>query len=162
MRIIVLIIVLLSTKLFSQTTVYAATSEGVPDKNNYYTFYYDKVFICNNCKEPFKNETSFEKYKAVIFNGKDIMIHFTKEFDVTDSNTIIGFINEEKKVLFGKITMTGNGGFTETYDPTPEEEKSAPYLHDKKVFNSNGTIIAFIEGEEKYGAAWYLLTSKKR
>ncbi len=160
MRSLLLFTILFATKLFSQTTVYAVTPGGAPDNNRYYTFYYDKIFICDNCKEPFKNETSFEKYKAVIFTGDQIMIHIGPEFNINEKNTIIGYITDEKKILFGRIEMKGDTAI-EIYDPTPLEEKNAPYTHDKKVFDTNGNIIAFIEGEEKYGAAWYLLTSKK-
>jgi hypothetical protein len=149
----------LAARAQTTTTVYAATPEGLPNKKQYIFFEYANFFICDSCKEEFTADSMFEKFKSVTFFEHTITIYLNKFKEISEAKLIFGFLTEDKKITMGK------GEFEDkqwkVYDPTAEEILNAPYIFNKKVYDHNGNIIAIIEGEEKYGAAWYLLTSKK-
>ncbi len=152
----VILFLFFAFKVNAQTTVYAATPEGLPNKSKYYFFEYANLFVCDSCKEGFKDDGSFERFKTVHFNNDQIIIHFGPK---SDKGTMMfhGYFTNEKKIFYGIYDKDGN----EVFAPKQEEIKTAPYIYDKKIYDSEGKVIAFIEGEEKYGAAWYLLTARK-
>jgi hypothetical protein len=147
------------SKAQSVTTVYAATPEGLPNKKKYILFEYANFFVCDSCKMDFKNDTMFEKFKNVTFYEHTVTIYLNKFKDVADAKLLFGFFTDEKKITIGRSEFEDKQW--KVYDPTPEEVRDAPYIFNKKIYDHEGNIIAIIEGEEKYGAAWYLLTSKK-
>jgi hypothetical protein len=157
---IFLFIALFISKLFAQTTVFAVTSEGVADKNKYCIFKYGKFTVCDNCKEVPKDSASFEEFRTVVFFDDHITIQLERPTGPQNMHMIFGYLTEENKVLFAKVEKK-ESVVNISFEPSSEELKEAPYIYDKKVFDSSGNIIAIIEGEAKYGAAWYLLTSKR-
>lgn len=159
-RIFFILIFPFALNTVAQTTVYATTAEGLPDKNNYYYFENSKIFICDHCKQPFKDTSSFNNSIVVNFSEDRFVVEYGQVENVQQAKLVIGYLSEEKKILPGKFEVKDGVG-NAVYATTPEQESKAPYIYDKKVYNSNGTIIAFIKGDEKYGAAWYFLTTVK-
>jgi hypothetical protein len=152
----IILLLLSAFETNAQTTVYAATPEGLPNKKKYYFFEYANFFVCDSCKEGFKDGESFEKFKAIYITKDHIMIRVGATNN-GPQKTLHGYLTNEKKIFFGTYSSDGK----EIFDPTEEQIKNAPYIYDKKIFDADGNIIAFIEGEEKYGAAWYLLNKSK-
>lgn len=157
---IMIILMALPFFLRSQTTVFAATSEGLIDRTNYCTFKYGKFSICNNCRESFRDSIAFEEYNTVVFLDDHITLQLKKPEGPQNPHMVFGYVTDEKKVLFAKVEKKDEIIYI-SFESDAEDIRNAVYIYDKKVFNSNGNIIAFIEGEEKYGAAWYLLTARK-
>lgn len=158
-RTIFIFTILFTLKLCAQTTVYAATPEGLPDKNRYCLFDYGKFLICDDSNGSLKHLTSFEEHQTVVFSKDHITINLAKSTSANDMHMIFGYTNEERKIFFAKVEKKEDKVYI-SLEPSSEEIKNAPYVYDKKVYDANGNIIAFIEGDTKFGAAWYLLMAK--
>ncbi len=148
-------------KFNAQTYVYAASPEGIADKNRFCVFKYGKFAMCDNCKESFTDSSAFKDYHTVVFFEDRITILLEKPEGPHHMNMIFGKFTDEKKVLVSRWERKADS--TQVFfEPTADDLNNAPYIYDKKVFDSNGNIIAFIEGEAKYGAAWYLLNFQNK
>lgn len=157
----VILLLLFALKMNAQTFVYAATPEGIADKNRFCVFKYGKFALCDNCKESFTDSSSFKEYHTVVFYEDRITILLEKPKGPHNMNMIFGRFTDEKKVLLAKSEKKGDSIHV-SFEPSAEELNNAPYIYDKKVFDSNGNVIAFIEGEAKYGAAWCLLNFQNK
>jgi hypothetical protein len=160
MKVVIIFLSISTLIVKSQTTVYAVTPEGITDKANYCTFKNGKFSVCNDCRVSFKDSITYEEYKTVVFMEDHITIQLKKPEGPQNPHMIFGYVTDEKKVLFAKVEEKEEKIYV-SFEPNADDIKNAAYVYDKKVFDSSGTIIAFIEGEEKYGAAWYLLTARK-
>jgi hypothetical protein len=158
---LLILLLLLGFKIQSQSKVYAASPQGLPDKDHYTIFKSGKFAICDNCKESFTDSASFEEYHTVVFFEDRIIVQLEKPEGSQSMNVVFGKLTDEKKVLVAKFEKKGDQVHA-IYEPTTEELANAPYIYDKKVFDSNGNILAFIEGDAKYGAAWYLLNFQNK
>jgi hypothetical protein len=143
----IILVLFFALKINAQTKVYAVTPEGLADKNRFAVFKYGKFAICDNCKESFNDSAAFEEFHTVVFFEDRIIVQLEKPKEPLNTHVVFGKFTDEKKVLVAKIEKKGDLLRT-SFDPTAEELNSAPYIYDKKIFDSNGNVIAFIEGEE--------------
>ena len=137
----------------SQTTVYFVKADGTKDTDNYESYEQGsgKIYSCYKCKE----------------NGKDKELLVGTNLDVQGSKIYIFGRKPDRtgkdttKVFEPKIIKVGflmpNKKIVEEIDGKASKYKSA-WIKDNKIYSPDGKLIAIIDGEEIYGAAFYLLT----
>ncbi len=145
---------ILSLTIKSQTTVYSARPDGTLDKSNYeYYIHATGKILKSDKKTPPGMDTVQNVILKIISNKVFVYwsnVHVNENqqsltMDKTAITNEVGYLTTDKKIISLK-----NG--------KPTDEALAPYIKDNKIYSSDNKIIAFIEGQEIYGAASYLLS----
>lgn len=152
-QIILLFLLLTGIYVRSQTTVYFVKADGTKDPDNYESYEHGsgKIYSCYRCQENGK-EKSLLVGTNLDVQGSKIYI-FGKKPDRTGKDTTK---NYEPKIIKVGFLMP-NKKIVEEIDGKASKYKPA-YIKDNKVYSPDNKLIAIIEGEEIYGAAFYLLT----
>ncbi|HWY13022.1 MAG TPA: hypothetical protein VN026_16925 [Bacteroidia bacterium] len=145
---------ILSLSVKSQTTVYSARPDGTLNKSSYeYYIHATGKILKSDTKTPPGIDT-VQNVTLNIISNKVFVYWFkvqmnenpqSSKMDKVATPTEIGYLTADKKIISLK-----NG--------KPSDEALAPYIKDNKIYSSDNKIIAFIEGQEIYGAASYLLS----
>lgn len=135
MRVFILSVALcIASKLNSQTTVYLAKADGSADPTRYYYFEHNtgKIFTCFKCVEK-------EAYTEVSLKVQENTVSLCKA-EVT--NPGVGFLTRSKKIV--RVNK--------------QYEIHTAYIKEGKIYNSENKIVGVIDGDDIYGAAWYLVS----
>jgi hypothetical protein len=152
--IIIFLALIISLSLRSQTTVYGVRSDGTLDKSSYEYYDHASGKVLKFHKDIPSGKDTVHNVTLRIISNKIYSYgkrgHFTENpkglvVDKIETTVEIGYLTSDKKIINLK-----NG--------EPTDEALAPYIKDNKIFSADNKIIAFIEGQEIYGAASYLLS----
>jgi hypothetical protein len=153
-KIILFFALITGLSLNSQTRIYSANADGTIDKTSYQVYDHStgKIMVRNKNIPP-GNDTVHNVIIRISANkiytyGKQS--HFTQNpkaiiTDKEETTTEIGYLTADKKIIHIKNGEAVN-------------EAVAPYIKDNKIYSSDNKVIGFIEGQDIYGAASYLLS----
>lgn len=146
---------LISLSIKSQTKVFPIDKSGSANKDMYQYFDHStgKVFMCMHCKEKEEVNNVSAKIKGnklfmatnatVNFNEKQTQMSVEKENKLID----LGYLTKDNKIIATK-------------DGKWDEKAKTAYIKDHKVYDANDKLMGEIEGEDIYGAFWYLFITK--
>jgi hypothetical protein len=132
----------------SQTTLYFTNADGTIDKNSYrYVIHSSGLVITHDKITSFKNDTAYNFVLLVDSNKINcefikVKTHSGKRLDHLQGN--LGYLTADKKII-------------ECGAKVNHHETRPSYIKDSKIYSFDNKILAFIDGEEIYGAALYLL-----
>ena len=123
--------------LKSQTTLYFTKPDGSIDKNSFWHVTHSSgLVIVHDKNTSFKSDTS--RSFLLIVEANNINCIFKDASDkAKDVEGNLGRLDPGKKII---------------------DFRGPPcYIKDSKIYSSDNKVLAYIEGEEIYGAALYLL-----
>jgi hypothetical protein len=148
MKLLVLFFSLIISLSFkSQTTLYFSNPDGTIDKNNYRLVIQSSgLVIMHDKMTSFKNDTAYDFILMVDSNNVncDFRDPISKKVKGIQGN--LGRLDADKKIIDYNAKLNNH-------------ETHPSYIKDSKIYSFDNKILAFIEGEEIYGAALFLLNN---
>jgi hypothetical protein len=147
MKLLLLLSVIIHLSLRSQTTLYFANPDGTIDRNTYMRVIQSSgLLIIHDKTTSYKNDTAFNFVLLVDSNRincefKKMRTHDGKKEHRLQGN--LGYVTTDKKIIEFAAKLN-------------HHETRPSYIKDSKIYSFDDKVLAFIEGEEIYGAALFL------
>ncbi|MDI1356118.1 MAG: hypothetical protein PSX36_14460 [bacterium] len=137
----------ISFPTISQTTIYFANADGTIDKNSYrHIIEATGLVITHDKTTLFANDTAYNFILSVNANSIncDFLDPSTKK--VKGPQGCLGRLDADKKII--EYSAESNN-----HDRCPS------YIKDSKIYSFDNKVLAFIQGQEIYGVALWLLNN---
>jgi hypothetical protein len=135
------------SSFFSQTKLFFADADGTIDRNSYRLIIQSTGLVITHDKSTFfRSDTA--KYFILAVDSNYVHCDFrdkvTKEPSGLLANLVLGRLDADKKIIDFAAEQN-------------HHDRRPCYIKDSKIYSPDNKVVAFIEGQEIYGAALWLL-----
>jgi hypothetical protein len=130
----------------AQTTLYFATSDGHMDKNSFrYVIQTSGLVITHDKTTSFKSDTTHNF--ILLVDSNMVKCDWRKKpVKAVDVQGQLGYLTPDKKII-------------ELSEKENNRHLKPSYIKGNKIYNFENQLVAFIEGDEMFGVALYLLNN---